>query len=85
MADVGRLRNLELRGNAITDISPLLGLMGLFALDLRDNALNEVAFDTHIPALQAKGVRVIFDEPAALSQPRPWLWQWLLRNDERRD
>ena len=85
LADVGRLRNLELRGNAITDISPLLGLMGLFALDLRDNALNEVAFDTHIPALQAKGVRVIFDEPAALSQPRPWLWQWLLRNDERRD
>ena len=80
LADVGRLRNLELRGNAIADISPLLSLNELQQLDLRDNPLNAAAFDTHIPALQAKYVWVAFDEPEALSHPRPWLWQWLLRN-----
>ena len=85
LADVRRLRNLGLRGNAITDISPLLGLRGLIALDLRDNPLNAAAFDTHIPALQASGVRVIFDEPEALSQPRPWLLPWLEGDAEQRD
>ena len=80
LADVGRLRNLELRGNAIADISPLLSLNELQQLDLRDNPLNAAAFDTHIPALQAKYVWVAFDEPEALPHPRPWLWQWLLRN-----
>ncbi len=85
LADMAQLRNLELRGNAITDISPLLGLRGLLALDLRDNPLNAAAFDTHIPALQARGVTVIFDEPKALSQPRPWLLPWLVLDTEQRD
>ena len=85
LADVDLLRNLELYGNAITDISPLLRLDLLQALDLRGNPLNEAAFDTHIPALQAQGVQVAFDEPAALPQPRPWLWPELVRDDERRD
>ena len=46
---------------------------------------NAAAFDTHIPALQTSGVRVIFDEPEALSQPRPWLLPWLEGDAEQRD
>ena len=80
LADVVLLRDLELRGNAITDISPLLSLRELFTLDLRANPINEAAFDTHIPALQAQGVGIFTDDPPeVLPRPRPWLWQWLLQ------
>ena len=83
LANVVLLRSLELRGNAITDISPLLSLRQLFVLDLRRNPINEAAFDTHIPLLQAQGVDIYTDDPPVLPRSKPWLWQWLMGNDER--
>ena len=82
VADVSSLAGLDnlfllgLAGNAIEDISPLLALSQLRQLDLRGNPLSDAALDTQIPALQARGVLVLFDEPDA-PPPRP-SWWWLL-------
>ena len=82
IADVSSLAGLDnlfllgLAGNAIEDISPLLALSQLRQLDLRGNPLSDAALDTQIPALQARGVLVLFDEPDA-PPPRP-SWWWLL-------
>ena len=66
LANLKRLEVLYLRGNAISDISPLVGLnlrSGWFetTLNLTDNPLNYTSVHTHIPAMQAKGVKVKFD------------------------
>ena len=55
---------LSLSGNAISDISPLTGLTQLRFLYLRDNPLSYAAIHTHIPAIQAKGSQVYFDNVA---------------------
>ena len=61
------LARLSLNNNAISDVSPLLGLnltgtswdsTGLY---LERNPLSYVSINTHIPAIQAKGVEVKFD------------------------
>ena len=82
VADVSSLAGLDnlfllgLAGNAIEDLAPLLALSQLRQLDLRGNPLSDAALDTQIPALQARGVLVLFDEPDA-PPPRP-SWWWLL-------
>ena len=69
------LSSLRLAGNTISDISALVANAGLAtgdAVDLRVNLLNVAAVQTHIPALQTRGVTVRFDPPsAAVSATNP--------------
>ena len=61
------LTNLALLGlgeNAITDISPLVANTGLTSedvVDVRGNPLSSHSIATHIPALQNRGVTILFD------------------------
>ena len=70
ISDVSPLSNLtgltflELQGNNILDISPLVVNMGLGngdEVNLLRNPLTYPSLNTHIPALQDRGVRVSFD------------------------
>ncbi len=57
------LTRLLLGGNRILDIAPLVANTGLGSgdyVDLRGNTLNDTSRNTHIPALRARGVRVLF-------------------------
>ena len=65
---------LGLANNAVEDISPLLALNELRQLDLRGNPLSDAALEVQIPALQARGVLVLFDEPEALPRRPSWWW-----------
>ncbi len=78
ISDVSPLSNLtgltflELQGNNILDISPLVVNMGLGngdEVNLLRNPLTYPSLNTHIPALQGRGVRVRFDSrtPARLA------------------
>ena len=51
---------LTLSENSIVDISPLSGLTSLTVLVLSDNSLSSTSINTHIPALQGRGVTVQF-------------------------
>ena len=57
------LRQLILSDNTISDVSPLLGL-NLTHLWLRGNPLSYASINAHIPAIQAKGTEVVFDNIA---------------------
>ena len=65
LSSLTQLRDLHLNNNAISDISRLTGLKHLNWLTLSNNDLNDAALGTHIPAMQAKGVEVRFDNIAA--------------------
>ena len=69
------LSSLRLAENTIADISALVANAGLAtgdSVDLRTNLLNVAAMQTHIPALQTRGVTVQFDPPsAAVSATNP--------------
>ena len=69
------LSSLRLAENTIADISALVANAGLAtgdSVDLRTNLLNVAAIQTHIPALQTRGVTVQFDPPsAAVSATNP--------------
>jgi Leucine-rich repeat (LRR) protein len=57
------LTTLSLKSNLIEDISPLVGNAGLSSGDqvaLEGNPLSAESINTHIPALQARGVTVTF-------------------------
>ena len=59
------LKYLLLDNNSISDISPLVANTGLGEGDLvevSENPLNPVSINTHIPALQDRGVSVDFDK-----------------------
>ena len=62
VSSLSSLTNLEeilLGGTGITDVSPLLSLTNLEELDLRNcDSLSDASLNTHIPALQARGVTV---------------------------
>ena len=67
LAELTQLTRLDLRYNSVEDISPLVALnltgtdrdnTGLF---LNGNPLSYTAIHTHIPAMQAKGIKVSFD------------------------
>ncbi len=58
------LPKLYLSGNQISDISHLASNAGIGwedVVDLKGNPLNDEAYELHIPALQDKGVEVVFD------------------------
>ena len=55
---------MRLAENNITDLSPLVANTGLGSgdeVDVRGNPLNRASIQTHIPALQSRGVAVEFD------------------------
>ena len=61
LANLTKLALLSLNDNQVSDIAPLVANTGVDIGDhvrLQGNPLNEAAINTHIPALQAKGVTV---------------------------
>ncbi len=68
ISPLARLTNLVLlylEHNSITDLSPLVTNTGLGNgdyVDVRENPLNALSTNTHIPALQSRGVNVEFDD-----------------------
>ena len=59
LAGLTSLTGLELGDNAISDIAPLVENTGLGIgnwIDVRGNPLSDTSINTHIPALQARGV-----------------------------
>ena len=68
------LTALWLDNNQISDISPLAANAGLDAGDqvgLGGNPLDTAALETHIPALQARGVTVLFEPSVVVAPPSP--------------
>ncbi len=58
-----RLRTLNLRNNKIVDIQSLLDNVGIGAgdkIELQGNNLSDISRNQHIPALEARGVTVIW-------------------------
>ena len=71
LAELMQLKQLNLTDNAISDVSPLLGLTQLTGeewdrtgLHLRVNPLSYTSIHEHIPAIQAEGIEVAFDNRA---------------------
>ncbi len=63
LSSLTNLQKLYLVKNQIRNISPLVDNPGIgkgVVVDLRDNPLNDEAYDIHIPALQERGVEVRF-------------------------
>ena len=57
-------RYLNLRSNQISDISTLVENTGISGvIELNDNPLSNRALSTHIPALEARGIKVEYDMP----------------------
>ena len=66
------LTGLTLYNNRLSDLSPLVSNTGLGAgetVDVRENSLNSASISAHIPALQQRGVEVLFDTPPPVSSP----------------
>ena len=63
-AEMERLTTLDVRNSDIRDLLGLEFATNLTELDLTDNPLSSSAINTHIPALQEKGVEILFDKPA---------------------
>ena len=61
LSDMPNLKRLTLYGNSISDVSGLLDIENLEFLDLTKNPLNYASRSTHIPAMQARGMNVLFD------------------------
>ena len=61
LAGLTQLTYLNLGHNAISDVSALAGLTQLNTLYLEGNPLSYASIHTHIPAMQAKGIEVKFD------------------------
>ena len=70
LSGLTQLEVLDLRNNEILDVSPLVGLdlpgtqWNSTGLYIERNPLNYASVHTHIPAMQAKGVEVQFDNRA---------------------
>ena len=68
LRELTNLTELNLGDNAIADLSPLVTNTGLGSGDtvnVQINPLSSVSIDTHIPALQSRGVAVEFDNIVA--------------------
>ena len=69
LAKLTQLKTLDLSFNAIADVSPLVGLnltgeVVDWGLKILDNPLSYTSINTHIAAMQAKGIEVWFDNVA---------------------
>ena len=64
LSNLTNLQKLYLAKNQIRNISPLSNNPGVgkgVVVDLAGNPLNDEAYDVHIPALEKRGVKVVFD------------------------
>jgi hypothetical protein len=63
VAGMTQLKTGLFEGNLIVDISPLTGLTGLQAINLKANPLAAEAFTKHIPAIEKNnpGVQIEHD------------------------
>ena len=69
LAKLTNLTHLNLSDNRISDFSPLVVNTGFSSgdeVDVRDNPLSAESLNTHIPALQSRGVNVQFDDQPVL-------------------
>ena len=64
LANLTQLERLGLIGTAVSDVSPLANLTQLWWLGLYECPLSYASIHTHIPAMQAKGREVDFDNVA---------------------
>ena len=67
LANLTNLTTLVLWNNSVPDLSPLVKNTGLGSedtVDVRSNPLHYLSIHTHIPTLQNRGVRVLFDNKA---------------------
>ena len=70
LAGLTKLVTLRLGHNSISDVSPLLALnltgteWASTGLELQQNPLSYTSINTHIPAMQAKGIDVVYDNVA---------------------
>ena len=65
LAGLTDLTWLGLAYNVIEDVAPLLDLANLEEVDLNCNPLSSVSVAEHVPALQGRGVKVLFDTTCA--------------------
>ena len=74
LSNLTNLQRLYLDNNSISDLTPLVANTGLGSgdqVDVRNNPLSTTSINTHIPALQDRGVRVVFNviDPTPVSIP----------------
>ncbi len=72
LARLTNLREAILSSNDISDLGPLTastGLGGGSKVDVRLNPLSSASIRDHVPALQARGVTVLFDDVVVFSDP----------------
>ena len=72
LSGLTNLTTLNLDNNNISDLSPLVSNTGLGAgvlVDVEGNPINAASINTHIPALQQRGVTVYFDAPQTVNIP----------------
>ena len=57
------LKTLDLNYNSVVDLAPLVANMGLDTgdvINVNNNPLSDTSINTHIPALQDRGINVLF-------------------------
>ena len=62
VTDMASLTTLDASNRNIRDLTGLESATNLVELNLKDNPLNAPAINIHIPALQGRGVEVLFDK-----------------------
>ena len=80
LAGLTNLTALNLRDNSISDVSPLIANTGLGSgdtVDVSENPLNHASINTHIPALQSRGVTVDFSVNIPDDNLRDAIWNEL--------
>ncbi len=73
LSGLTNLGNLDLALNNISDIAPLVANMGLGSgdrVDVRNNPLSATSINTHIPALQNRGIDVLYDASKSESEKK---------------
>ena len=74
LLNLKELPHLNLKNNGISDFSPLVANPGLGdgdLVDVRGNPLSVESLNTHVPALQSRGVDVQFDNRTPVSECLP--------------
>jgi len=64
LTNLPKLQSLDLRDNQVSDISPLVQNPGIGEgdyIDLRGNPLGDKAYEEDIPALESRGVELLYD------------------------
>ncbi len=75
LSGLTNLAVLGLDNNSISDLLPLIANRGLGSgdrVDVRNNPLSAASLNTHIPALQNRGVNVLFDTPPKIYWTDLW-------------